>query len=95
MKKTVKFNWIMIAVFMICANVNAQNTVIKMLKNSKQQKEIFKAISGDSIQMRQFKRYLKKQKNTSPVIDKEGIVMGNTMNMMENDSILLERTHRE
>lgn len=85
----------MLVVFMVCVNANAQNTAQKMLKDSNQQKEIFKAICGDSIQMRQFKLYLMKQKSTIHIKDNPEIVMGNTMNMMENDSILMKRTHRE
>ncbi|HEY4618562.1 MAG TPA: hypothetical protein VIH09_10255 [Flavobacterium sp.] len=95
MKKIVKFNWLTIVVFMVCSNANAQQNAKTMLKDKKQQGEIFKAISGDSIQMRQFNHYIMKQKRKNNVIDNQEITMGNSMNMMENDSILMKRTHRE
>tara|TARA_R110000868_G_scaffold108031_7_gene295198 strand:- start:5979 stop:6281 length:303 start_codon:yes stop_codon:yes gene_type:complete len=93
MKLTLKFKWLVALVLFTSIHVNAQKQSIKILiKDSLQQKEVFKTISQDKPLARQFKSVIKNQKNTTHIIGNQKMIMGNSMEMY---SIDLKRSHVE
>ncbi|WP_369764846.1 hypothetical protein [Flavobacterium sp. WC2429] len=93
MKLLFKFKWSIVTVFFVSFQINAQKQSINiLLKDSLQQKEVFKTISEDRQLARQFELYLKNRKNTTHVIGNKKMIIGNSM---EIDSIDIKRSHGE
>jgi hypothetical protein len=97
MKMILKFICIaLISLFVTGCNSNAQKKSAKeMLNDPIQQKEIFNAISMDTVQMRQFMQYMMQAKSGMYMMGNQHMMMGNMLQMMENDSVYCNSLGRQ